>query len=273
MPFVTPTDGTRLHYRDWGRGRPVVFSHAWPLNADAWEAQMMHLSGHGFRCVAHDRRGHGRSDQPWDGNDMDTYADDLAAVMEALDLRDATLVGHCSGGGEVVRYLGRHGSARVVRVVLAGAVTPLLLRTAANPDGVPMAVYDGRRAGILADRAQFLRGFATLFFGAGRCGTAASEGMRDAFCARGLMSGLKAIHDGVAASSETDFTEDLRRLAVPTLIIHGDDDQVVPIGASAQRSAVLIRGALLKVYPGGAHALADTSRAQLNADLLAFARS
>jgi non-heme chloroperoxidase len=263
-------DGTTIHYKDWGSGRPVVFSHGWPLSADAWEGQMVHLASHGFRCVGHDRRGHGRSSQPWNGNDMDTYADDLAELIETLDLSGATLVGHSAGGGEVARYIGRHGTRRVAKVVLVGAVTPLMLKTAANPGGLPMTAFDAIRAGVAADRSQFFQDLTTPFFGANRPGAKVSQGVRDAFWRQGMQSGLRAELECIKAFSETDFTGDLRKFDVPTLIIHGDDDQIVPIGASAHAAAKLVKNATLKIYPGGDHGLADTHKDELNADLLAF---
>ncbi|MFC7553387.1 alpha/beta fold hydrolase [Pseudoroseomonas wenyumeiae] len=272
MPTITTTDGVQIHYKDWGAGQPVVFSHGWPLNADAWEDQMVFLASHGFRAIAHDRRGHGRSSQPWDGNDMDHYADDLAAVIEQLGLRDAILVGHSTGGGEVARYIGRHGTARVAKAVLVGAVPPLMLRTPANPGGLPIEVFDGIRAGVAADRSQFFKDLTIPFYGANREGAAVSQGQRDAFWFQGMQGGLKNELDSIKAFSETDFTEDLKRFDIPTLLIHGDDDQIVPIDASARAAAKLIPGAVLKVYPGGSHGLAATHKDQLNADLLAFAR-
>lgn len=272
MPVITTADGVQIHYKDWGAGQPVVFSHGWPLNADAWEDQMVFLASHGFRAIGHDRRGHGRSSQPWDGNDMNHYADDLAAVIEQLDLRDAILVGHSTGGGEVARYIGRHGTARVAKAVLVGAVPPLMLRTAANPGGLPIEVFDGIRAGVAADRSQFFKDLTIPFYGANRDGATVSQGLRDAFWFQGMQGGLKNELDSIKAFSETDFTEDLKRFDVPTLLIHGDDDQIVPIDASARAAAKLIPNAQLKIYLGGSHGLAATHKEQLNADLLAFAR-
>jgi len=269
---ITTRDGTEIYYKDWGGGQPVVFSHGWPLNADAWEDQMVFLAANGCRAIAHDRRGHGRSSQPWTGNEMDTYADDLAQLIEALDLRDAVLVGHSTGGGEVARYIGRHGTARVAKAVLVGAVPPLMLKTEANPGGLPLEVFDGIRQGVAADRSQFFKDLTTPFFGANRPGAKVSQGMRDAFWFQGMQGGLKNELDCIKAFSETDFTEDLRRFDVPTLIIHGDDDQIVPIGAAAMLSSKLVPGAVLKVYPGGDHGLAATHKDELNADLLAFIR-
>jgi non-heme chloroperoxidase len=250
----------------------VVFSHGWPLNADAWESQMVYLASRGYRCIAHDRRGHGRSSQPWSGNEMDTFADDLSALIETLDLKDTTLVGHSMGGGEVARYIGRHGTKRVARAVLVAAVPPLMLKTAANPGGLPITVFDGIRAGVAADRSQFFKDLTTPFFGANRPGAKVSQGVRDAFWLRGMQGGLKNELDCIKAFSETDFTGDLRKFDVPTLIIHGDDDQIVPIGASAEAASRLVKNAMLKIYPGGSHGLADTHKDELNADLLAFLR-
>ena len=273
MSTLTLKDGTQLYFKDWGSGQPVVFSHGWPLSSDAWEAQMVFLASHGYRCIAHDRRGHGRSSQPWDGNTMDTYADDLAELFEKLDLKGATMVGHSTGGGEVARYIGRHGTSRVAQAVLVGAVTPLMLKTEANPGGLPMDVFDGIRAGVAADRSQFFKDLATPFFGANREGAKVSQGMRDAFWMQGMMGGLKNELDCIKAFSETDLTEDLKKFDVPTLIIHGDDDQIVPIDNTALLAAKLVKRSTLKVYPGGPHGLADTHKDQLNADLLAFLKA
>jgi non-heme chloroperoxidase len=272
MPSITVKDGTALYYKDWGSGPPIVFSHGWPLNSDAWEGQMIFLASHGYRCIAHDRRGHGRSDQPWLGNDMDTYADDLAALIEALQLNGAMLVGHSTGGGEVARYIGRHGTKHVAKAVLVGAVPPQMLRTPGNPDGLPIEVFDSMRAGVAANRSQVFQDITTPFFGANRPGADIGQATRDAFWFQGMQAGLKGVLDCIAAFSETDFTPDLKAFDIPTLVIHGSDDQIVPIDLTARRTAALIPGAVLKVYPGGAHGLADTSRNQLNADLLAFAR-
>lgn len=273
MSTITTKDGTQIFCKDWGKGRPVVFSHGWPLSADAWDAQMIFLGLRGFRVIAHDRRGHGRSSQPWDGNDMDTYADDLAAVLDALDIRGAALVGHSTGGGEVARYIGRHGTARVAKAVLLGAVPPLMLKTAANPGGTPKQAFDDIRAGVLRDRSQFFKDLTMPFYGFNRPGAKISEGLRDSFWLQGMQAGIKAAYDCIEQFSETDFTEDLKRFDVPTLIAHGDDDQIVPIGASAHLSAKLVRGATLKVYPGGPHGLAQTRPDEFNADLLAFLES
>ncbi|HEU4322578.1 MAG TPA: alpha/beta hydrolase [Roseiflexaceae bacterium] len=271
MGTITVKDGTEIYYKDWGTGQPVVFSHGWPLTADAWEAQMTFLASHGYRCIAHDRRGHGRSSQPWDGNEMDTYADDLAALIEHLDLTEAVLVGHSTGGGEVARYIGRHGTKRVAKAVLVGAVPPQMLKTEANPGGLPIEVFDGFRAAYLADRAEFFLQIASgPFFGFNRPGAKVSQGLIQSWWRQGMLSGHKNAYDCIKAFSETDFTEDLKRFDVPTLIVHGDDDQIVPIGASALRSAELVPNATLKIYPGGSHSLGDTSKDQLNADLLAF---
>jgi non-heme chloroperoxidase len=271
MGTIRTKDGTQLHYRDWGSGPVVVFSHGWPLNADSWEAQMVFLASHGYRCVAHDRRGHGRSSQPWTGNDMDTYADDLSELIEGLGLEKATLVGFSAGGGEVARYIGRHGTRRVARAALISAVPPLMLKTAANPGGLPIAVFDGLRAGSLADRSQFYRDLASgPFFGANRPGAKVSQGMIDSFWLQGMQAGHKNALDCIKAFSETDFTGDLGKFDVPTLVVHGDDDQIVPAGAAGLRSAKLIKGAELKIYEGAPHGLAATHRDRLNADLLAF---
>ena len=270
---ITTKDGTQIYYKDWGSGRPVVFSHGWPLNADAWEGQMVFLGERGYRVVAHDRRGHGRSGQPWNGNDMDTYADDLAALIDTLDLRDAVLVGHSTGGGEVARYLGRHGSKRVGKAVLLGAVPPIMLKTAANPGGLPMDVFDGIRAGVRADRSQFFKDLTVPFYGANRPGAKVSQGLKDSFWFMGMQGSLKAELDCIKQFSETDFTEDLKKIDVPTLIVHGDDDQIVPIADSAMLSAKLVKGSTLKVYAGAPHGLASTHQEQFNADLLAFIKA
>ena len=270
MPTITTKDGTQIYYKDWGKGQPVVFSHGWPLSADAWEDQMVFLGANGYRCIAHDRRGHGRSSQPWNGNEMDTYADDLAALTESLDLKKAIHVGHSTGGGEVARYIGRHGSARVAKAVLIGAVPPLMLKTAANPGGLPMDVFDGIRAGVLADRSQFFKDLTTPFYGANRPGSKVSQGLRDSFWLQGMLCGFKGALDCIKAFSETDFTDDLKKIDVPTLIVHGDDDQIVPIDASARPSSKLVKGSTLKIYPGAPHGLCSTHKDLINADLLAF---
>jgi len=270
MATITVKDGTQIYYKDWGTGRPVVFSHGWPLTADAWEDQMVFLASRGYRCIAHDRRGHGRSSQPYAGNEMDTYADDLAELIEHLDLREATLVGHSTGGGEVTRYIGRHGSSRVAKLVLVGAVPPLMLKTEANPAGLPIEVFDGIRAAVTADRSQFFKDLPTTFYGANRPGVRLSDGLRDSFWLQGMQAGLKNALDCIKAFSETDFTEDLEKIDVPTLFIHGDDDQIVPIAASAQAAARLVKGSELRVYAGGSHGLPSIAKARINADLLAF---
>ena len=274
MGTITTKDGTQIYYKDWGAGPPVVFSHGWPLSADMWEAQMLFLASRGYRCIAHDRRGHGRSSQPSTGNDMDTYADDLAALIERLDLKGAVLVGFSAGGGEVARYVGRHGTTRLAKAALISAVPPLMLKTEANPGGVPMDVFDGIRAAAIADRSQQYRDLASgPFFGANRPGAKVSQGMMDSFWHQGMHAGHTNTYDCIKAFSETDFTEDLKQFTVPTLVIHGDDDQMVPIAISGRRSAALIRNAELKVYAGAPHGIADTHKDQLNADLLSFLRS
>ena len=242
MNTITTKDGTQIYFKDWGAGQPIVFSHGWPLSADAWEDQMVFLAARGYRCIAHDRRGHGRSSQPWNGNDMDTYADDLAALVETLDLKNAIHVGHSTGGGEVARYIGRHGTKRVAKAVLIGAVPPLMLKTAANPGGLPIEAFDQIRAGVLADRSQFFKDLTTPFYGANRPGAKVSQGLRDSFWLQGMLAGFKGVIDCIKAFSETDFTEDLKKFDVPTLILHGDDDQIVPIGASALLSSKIVKG-------------------------------
>lgn len=269
---IAMSDGTRIYYKDWGSGPPVVFSHGWPLSADAWEDQMVFLASHGYRCIAHDRRGHGRSSQPWRGNEMNTYADDLAALVESLDLRGAIHVGHSTGGGEVARYIGRHGTKRVAKAVLIGAVPPLMLKTATNPGGTPIEAFDGMRAAVHADRSQFFKDLAMPFYGANRPGAKVSQGVRDAFWLQGMQAGFPAAFDCIKAFSETDFTEDLKRITVPTLILHGDDDQIVPIGASAMLSAKLVKDSTLKVYPGLPHGMCTVNKDLINRDLLAFLR-
>ncbi|WP_238341440.1 alpha/beta fold hydrolase [Actinopolymorpha rutila] len=269
--MITTTDGTRIYYKDWGSGPAMVFSHGWPLTADAWDDQLMFMASHGYRAIAHDRRGHGRSSQPWNGNDMDAYADDLAQLMEALDINDAVLVGHSTGGGEVARYIGRHGSGRVAKAVLVSAVPPLMLKTPDNPKGLPMEVFDEIRAGVAGDRSQYWQDLSAPFYGANRHRSRVSQGVRDAFWLMGMTVGLKAAYDCVRAFSETDFTDDLRRMDVPTLIIQGDDDQIVPIDASGRHSAEILADATLKVYRGAPHGLTATHRDELNADILEFA--
>lgn len=275
MSYFTTQDGTHIFFKDWGprSGRPVVFSHGWPLSADSWDGQMLFLGEKGYRVVAHDRRGHGRSDQTWDGNDMDTYADDLAGLIESLGLEGAALVGHSTGGGEVTRYVGRHGTARVSQVVLLGAVPPLMLQTESNPGGLPIGVFDDIREGVRKDRSQFFLDLTLPFYGYNREGAKVSEGVRQSFWLQGMMGGHKPAYDCIRQFSETDFTEDLKKFDVPTLVAHGDDDQIVPIGASALLSSKLVKGATLKVYPGGAHGLATTQADEFNADLLAFLES
>ncbi len=274
MSTFTTRDGVEIYYKDWGSGPAVVFSHGWPLNADSWESQMYHLAANGFRCIAHDRRGHGRSSQPWDGNDMDHYADDLAQLLDTLDVKDATLIGFSTGGGEVARYVGRHGSKRVKKVALVSAVPPLMVQTAANPGGLPLAAFDAIRAGLIANRSQlFLDIPGGPFFGYNRPGAKPSPGVVRAWWMQGMMGGHKNTYDSIKAFSETDFTEDLKKFDVPTLIIHGDDDQIVPIDAAGRASAKLVKDSKLIVYEGAPHGITDTHKERLNADLLAFAKS
>ncbi len=273
MPTITTQDGTQIYYKDWGSGQPVVFSHGWPLSADAWEDQMFFLAARGYRCIAHDRRGHGRSSQPWHGNDLDTYADDLAALVAALDLRNAVHVGHSTGGGEVARYIGRHSTQRVAKAVLIGAITPLMLQTPANPAGMPIEAFDQMRASVVADRSQFFKDLTAPFYGANRPGSTVSQGLRDAFWLQGMMASFPAAYLCIKAFSETDLTEDLKKFDIPTLILHGDDDQIVPIGASAMQAAKLVKDATLKVYPGLPHGMCSTHKEQINEDVLAFITS
>ncbi|PWU07851.1 MAG: alpha/beta hydrolase [Terriglobia bacterium] len=270
MNTIKTKDGTQIYYKDWGSGRPIVFSHGWPLSADAWDAQMLFLGQNGYRVIAHDRRGHGRSGQPWNGNEMDTYADDLAALIDHLNLKDATLVGHSTGGGEVTRYIGRHGSGRVAQAVLIGAVPPLMLKTKNNPGGLPISAFDEIRAAVVADRAQFFKDLAMPFYGYNKPGAKASQGVCDSFWLQGMQCSINGAYDCVKAFSETDFTEDLKEFDVPTLILHGDADQIVPIAASALLSVKLVKNASLKVYPGAPHGMCTTLADEVNADLLAF---
>jgi len=273
MAFVTTKDGTEIYYKDWGTGQPVVFSHGWPLTADAWEDQMLFLGNNGFRCIAHDRRGHGRSGQPWDGNEMDTYADDLATLVETLDLRDAIHVGHSTGGGEVARYIGRHGTKRVAMAVLIGAVPPIMLKTEANPGGLPIEAFDQLRAAVQSDRSQFFKELPEQFYGANRPNAKVSQGLKDFFWLQSMMGSHKAIYDCIKAFSETDFTEDLKKFDVPTLFIHGDDDQIVPFADAAPLATKLVKGSTLKVYEGAPHGLCSTLKDRVNAELLAFFKS
>ena len=274
MSMITMQDGTEIYYKDWGEGTPIVFSHGWPLCSDSWEAQMLFLASNGYRCIAHDRRGHGRSSQPWNGNDMDTYADDLSELIEMLDLKGAVLIGFSAGGGEVARYVGRHGTKRISKAALISAVPPLMLKTADNPDGLPIEVFDKIRLNAVADRSQLYKDFASgPFFGANRVGSKVSRGMIDSFWLQGMQAGHKNTYDCIKAFSETDFTENLKKFDVPTLILHGDDDQIVPIAAAALQSAKLVRNATLKIYEGAPHGLTETHKERLNNDLLEFLRS
>jgi non-heme chloroperoxidase len=272
MPTITVKDGTQIFYKDWGTGQPIVFCHGWPLSADDWDAQMLFFVQKGYRAIAHDRRGHGRSTQTWQGNDMDTYAADLAALFDTLDLKDAIIAGHSTGGGEVAHYLGQHGTKRVAKAVLIAAVPPYLLKTDKSPAGVPMAVFDGLRAGLASDRSQFYKDFTIPFYGYNRQGAKISEGVREHWWQQAMMGGIKAQYDCVKALSETDFTEDLKKLDIPVLVMHGDDDQIVPIAAGGQASAKILKNATLRVYPSFPHGMATTHADVINADLLAFIR-
>ena len=276
MSFITvgKENGANIeiYYKDWGKGQPVVFSHGWPLSADAFEDQMLFLADRGYRCIAHDRRGHGRSSQPWNGNDMDTYADDLAKLTEALDLKDAVHVGHSTGGGEVARYIGRHGSKRVAKAILISAVPPLMLKTPANPKGLPIETFDQLRSAVQADRAQFFKDLSAPFYGANRPNNTVTQGLRDSFWLQGMIMSIKGAYDCIKAFSETDFTEDLKKFDVPTLILHGDDDQIVPIAAAGLLSSKIVKGAILKIYPGAPHGMCSTLKDKINADLLAFVK-
>lgn len=273
MGTITTKDGTHIFYKDWGHGQPVVFSHGWPLSADAWDEQLMFLASNGFRAIAHDRRGHGRSNQPWNGNEMDTYADDLAELTEKLDLKDAVHVGHSTGGGEVARYIGRHGSKRVAKALLVAAVPPLMLKTTANPNGLPISAFDEIRAGVANDRSQFYKDLSAPFYGANRAGSKVTQGLRDQFWLQSMQVGIKGAYDCIKAFSETDFTEDLKKFDVPTLFIQGDDDQIVPLIAASPAAAKLVKGSTLKIYPGAPHGLTATHRDAFNADLLKFLKS
>jgi non-heme chloroperoxidase len=274
MNTIITKDGTQIYFKDWGTGQPVVFSHGWPLSSDSWDSQMFFLASNGYRCIAHDRRGHGRSSQPWDGNEMNTYADDLATLIEKLDLKNAVLIGFSTGGGEVARYIGRHGTKRIAKAVLVSSVPPLMLKTAANPGGLPIEVFDGIRAGSIANRSQLYRDIARgPFFGFNRPGAKVSQGMIDSFWRQGMMGGHKSTYDCIKAFSETDFTQDLKKFDVPTLVIHGDDDQIVPIDAAGRASAKLVMNSKLIVYPGAPHGLTDTHKDKLNSDLFAFIKS
>ena len=273
MSTITTHDGTSIYYKDWGSGQPVLFSHGWPLNADAWDEQLLYIAAHGYRAIAYDRRGHGRSSQSWDGNDMDTFAADLAVLIEQLDLHDVVLVGHSAGGGDVARYIGHHGTERLAKAVLVDAIPPLLLKTVANPNGTPIEAFDGQRMALLADRSQFYKDISAPFYGANRLGSKVSQGVLDTFWLWSMQAGIKGAFDSIKAFSETDFTEDLKRFNIPTLIIHGGDDQFVPVNDTAVLSSKMIKGATLKIYPGAPHGLTTTHKNQFNEDLLAFLKS
>lgn len=272
MSTITTRDGTNIFYKDWGTGQPIIFSHGWPLNADAWDEQLVYFASRGFRAIAHDRRGHGRSSQPWNGNEMNTYSDDLASLMEQLDLKDAIMVGHSTGGGEVTRYLGRHGTKRVKKAVLVGAVPPLMLKTAANPAGLPISAFDAIRAGVSTNRSQFYKDLAAPFYGMNRAGAKVSEGVATQFWLQSMQVGLRGALECIKAFSETDFTEDLKKIDVPTLFIHGDDDQIVPLVAAAQEATKLVKGSILKVYAGADHGLTITQRDRFNEEVLGFVK-
>jgi len=273
MNFVTTKDGTKIAYKDWGKGQPILFSHGWPLSSDAWDAQMLYFGMNGFRVIAHDRRGHGKSDQPWTGNNMDQYADDLAEVIEHLDLKDLVMIGHSTGGGEVAHYIGRHGTKRVSKVVLVGAVPPLMLKTDANPEGTPIEAFDGIRKGTATDRSQFYKDLTMPFYGFNREGAKVNEGLRETFWLMGMEGGIKGEYDCIREFSEVDYTDDLKKIDKPTLIIHGDDDQIVPIAAAGLKSAKIVKNATLKVYPGAPHGLAQTQAEKFNADVMAFIKA
>lgn len=270
MSFITTQDGTRIAYKDWGEGQPIVFSHGWPLAGDAWDAQMLFFGHNGYRVIAHDRRGHGLSDQPWQGNDMDQYADDLAELIDQLDLQDMIMIGHSTGGGEVAHYIGRHGSKRVAKVVLVGAVPPLMLKTDNNPEGTPIEVFDDIRQGTATNRSQFFRDLAMPFYGFNQDGVETNEGLRESFWRMGMQGGIKGEYDCIREFSEVDYTEDLKRIDKPTLVIHGDSDQIVPIAASGEKTAKIIAGAELKIYKGGSHGLAQLEAERFNRDVLEF---
>jgi non-heme chloroperoxidase len=273
MSFVTTKDGTKIAYKDWGKGQPILFSHGWPLSSDAWDSQMLYFGMNGFRVIAHDRRGHGKSDQPWTGNNMDQYADDLAEVIEHLNLKDLVMIGHSTGGGEVAHYIGRHGTKRVSKVVLVGAVPPLMLKTDANPEGTPIEAFDGIRKGTATDRSQFYKDLTMPFYGFNREGAKVNEGLRETFWLMGMEGGIKGEYDCIHEFSEVDYTDDLKKIDKPTLIIHGDDDQIVPIAASGLKSAKIVKNATLKVYPGAPHGLAQTQAEKFNADVMAFIKA